>query len=36
MTSYIADSKDIVFQRTKNIPLQGNINIAYSMLKVNR
>ncbi len=35
MTSYIADSRNIVFQRTKNILLQDMINITYFMLKVN-
>jgi len=35
MASYIADSINIIFQRTKNILLQDIINIAYFMLKVN-
>ena len=35
MTSYIADSRNIVFQRTKNIPLQDIIDIAHLIALVN-
>ena len=35
MNSYIADSRNIVFQRTKNTLLQDIINITYFMLEVN-
>jgi len=35
MTSYIADSKNIVFQSTKNTLLQDIINITYSTVEVN-
>jgi len=35
MISYIVNSKNILFQRTKNILLQDIIKITYSILKVN-